>query len=181
MPVELGEIHDGKRDGAHRYQLSSHATYDFFTGKTPEQTQVIAGVIGQTILCFFFDQEGNILRKQSFALPNAVNRELMSKYPDVEYPELESLMQNLKIEECPILVRRFYDSEYDVGINDLPSFCLDYLRDATAFLSPTNEAARKNEALELDELIQRWSRDGTFVFNWTNDFYVNRLGEVVSS
>jgi hypothetical protein len=90
-------------------------------------------------------------------------------------------MEEERIQECDINVYRFFDGENNVGIKDLPDGYVDYLEHEASYLAGESVETRKREKAWIESEIEQWKLRGDYVFYWINDYYVNKLGEVVSS
>jgi hypothetical protein len=170
-----------RRNADYIYHLNSHAHYDFFTGETVDGGQVIFGAKEGNILRLIFDRAGRYKETVRIKLPSKVDVDLRQRFPEDEYPELAEIMEDEQIIERDISMYRFFDRENNVGITDLPDTYVDYLGNEGDYLAGESEEIRKREKDWIESEIERWKKRGDYVFWWDNDYYVNELGEVVSS
>jgi hypothetical protein len=168
------------RDANHLYHLKTHEPYGFCTGKCGDE-QLIIGVLGRDLLRLTFDCDGDYKRTKKTKLPSKIDKNLRQRFPDKEDPELAALLEDEQIEDCDIDVRRFFDAENDVGIKDLPGTYAQYLDGEARYLAGETEETREQEKAWIESEIEQWKLRGDYVFYWINDFFVNKLGEVVSS
>jgi len=142
---------------------------------------VILGTMIRNILLIVFGSDGRYNKTVTIKLPSRIDPDLRLRYPDYEDPELAKLMEDEQIAERAIGVRRFFDYDNHVGIRDLPESFVDYLENEDSFLAGESEEIRKEEIDWIESAIERWKNTGDYVFWWDKDYYVNILGEVVSS
>jgi len=169
------------RHANYTYHLKSHVSYDFYTGETPDGCQVIIGAKKAKTLRLIFDRDGRYKETVKTTLPSKIDVDLHHHFPDNEYPELAAIMEREQITERDISVYRFFDCDNNVGIRDLPDTYVDYLDDEDNYLAGESEETRKRETDWIKLQIEQWKSRDDYVFWWDNDFYVNKLGEVVSS
>lgn len=87
--------------------------------------------------------------------------------------ELRRWERELKAHDATISIKRFFIPERQIGIQDLPEHYLEFLANRDTY----DEERRR----ELQSDVDNWLRDGDFVLYWTEDYYLDRTGEVVSS
>ncbi len=169
------------RDTAYIYRLTSHPAYNFITGTDAEGRQAIIGALGERLVCFIFSPDGDLCQRITESLPSRIDKQLLQDFPGEDYPDVQALLRKLGVVESQIRIHRFLDPETGVGIKDLPGFCAEFLQNPSSYLNGIEQTQRQIESQETKDMIGKWKNDGTYVFWWDNDYYVDASGEIVSS
>jgi len=154
--------------------------YDYYTGNTRENMQVLVVVWYPLFVCVFFNREGELIEVQeqpmsetarnvfiedgsSDALKGAVKQEILLWQRTVGF------------QKSAIHVKRFFLAKYHIGILDFPNFYLKVLKDPLVY--------SEDDRILAQEMIQHWRSEGLYEL-WLNDevnLWVNRLGVAQSS
>jgi hypothetical protein len=164
----------------HLYQLWGDPGRYFWTGITANGSQAFIFVWLPNFVTVLFDQGGNLLsvEKRTFS-PDTIaktNKCGLHETRDEEVgQEMEAWFNELQFDECLIAVKRFFLTEYHVGIVDFPRCFQEVLLSPSAF--------SVDEQIVAQAEHQRWFREGVFVL-WLNegfDLWIAATGEIESS
>jgi hypothetical protein len=78
----------------------------------------------------------------------------------------------MSFQPATIRVRKFFSDEHYIGIEDYPSHFHEILSD------PDSD---EEEKADVRESMVLWDKDGQFVLQWGNDYWLDGSGHVVSS
>ena len=141
----------------YRFQPDLH--YLFHTGITHDSEQVIVSYYNEkSMVAVFFDLAGEHTRLET--------------RPFDEDDDLIQWTEELGIQLQLIEVKKFFLSDYRIGIEDYPDE-----RDVTDNPSVFSEE-------ELGEILEHsadFKEMGNYVFWWNRDFWVNRDGEITDT
>lgn len=145
----------------------------FFAGVTPNGEQVLMGCFCPNLVVFRFDPEGNLLRSEQRPIPffQGVTPPY-DIYDERIQPMIDAWKAEMRFRPATIRVRKFWSDEHCIGIEDYPSHFHEILAD------PDEDEEEKADVRESMEL---WDKDGQFVLQWGNDYWLDRTGRVVSS
>jgi hypothetical protein len=156
-----------------RYAIKPDQGTFFHTGVTPENEQVLLGLFCPNLVAFRFDLEGNLLRTEQRPVPFFQGVTPPYRIYDERIPPLiEAWKKDMGFCPAAIKVKKFFSEEHSIGIEDYPSHFHEILAD------PDADEAEKADVRDSMEL---WDRDGQFVLQWGEDFWLDESGEVVSS
>jgi hypothetical protein len=140
--------------------------------------QVLFGNTVHDIVAHWFDREGLFLGLERF--PMAVAPPTFSgttiyrtgrEYHRQVDTEVAAVKQRLGFMPANICVQAF-DSE-EAGILDLPAEYEEYLK------SPESYSTEDRDFFQ--EAIEKWRREGNFVFSWYEEIWVSATGEVIAT
>src|SRR5205814_740764 len=138
-----------------------------------DKQQVLLGLACPNLLAFRFDQEGNLLWTEQRPVP--FFQGVTPPY-EIYDPRIPPLMEAWKVEmrfhPAKIKVKKFFSEQFFVGIEDYPSHFQEILNDP---------AAGDSEKADVLDSMKLWDKDGQFVLQWGNDYWLDKAGEVVSS
>jgi hypothetical protein len=156
-----------------RYAIQSHDGYFFYAGVTPNHEQVLMGLFCPNLVAFHFDLDGNLLRMNQRPVFFFQDETPPYHIYDERIPPLiEAWKTEIGLRFTTIRVKKFFSQEPYIGIEDYPDHFDEILSDADA---DDAEKADVRESMEL------WDKDGQFVLQWGNDYWLNASGRVVSS
>jgi hypothetical protein len=145
----------------------------FFAGVTPGGAQVLMGLFCPNLVAFRFDREGNLLGSEQQPVPFFQGvAPPYDIYDQRIQPMIEGWKQEMGFRPATIRVRKFWSAEHYIGIEDYPSHFHEILSDPSA---------DEEEKADVRESMERWDKDGQFVLQWGNDYWLDRAGRVVSS
>jgi hypothetical protein len=160
-------------DAVRRYSLTSHEEYGFFAGLTADNKQVLMGVFCPDLIAFIFDPEGNLLKVEHRPVSFFLGVTPPYKIYDERLPALIRAWQDeMRFQPSTIKVKRFFSDELCIGIQDYPDHFEEILND---------REEDEDEKKEIHDSMRIWDEEGQFVLQWGNDYWLNDLGEVVSS
>lgn len=155
-----------------RYAIRPNDAYGFHTGFTPNNEQVLMGLSCPKLVAFHFDLEGKLLRSSCRPVPFFQGVTPPYRIYDVRLPPLiEAWQKDMGLRLATIKVKKFFSHEYYIGIEDYPSHFQDVLSD------PSSD----DEKADVLESMETWGKDGQFVLQWGNDYWLDESGGVVSS
>jgi hypothetical protein len=165
-----------ERDNDYRYTLNPQER-SFETG-TAEGSQVLLGLWFPYLVAVFFDSNGDLVSNEQRQLSSDAEALGRCSFHSKEFRHHVMLERALWENELhfvsgPISVKKFSLPYYELAIEDYPSFIREVLAD------PTNHSVE--DAKGAQDLLGIWEEVGQFVFYWTNDYWMNRDGEVVAS
>ena len=156
-----------------RYAIKSHETYFFYAGVTPDKQQVLMGLACPNLVAFRFDKEGNLLRTEQRPVPFFQGVKPPYDIYDERIPPLmEAWKMDMRFRPAKIKVKKFFSEEHYIGIEDYPSHFHEILIDPA--VDDDDKADGRNS-------MKLWDKDGQFVLQWGNDYWLDESGEVVSS
>lgn len=174
------------------YRIRTNAYYSFFCGVDRDGTQTLMAANGRDgLILYRFDDRGELIGTQTRRRPAervAVSMTCEFHRLPVEVPEeFVRWQEEIGFEHRAIAVRRFFDEERRIGIEERPAHCREFLADPRRYITWLWEGEEFTDG-ELDEEIrqwhaeiERWDQEGMFVFRCGNDYYCNRDGAVTSS
>jgi len=140
--------------------------------------QVLLGNTVHEIVAHWFDMEGVFLGLERFRMavdpptfPGTTIYKTGSEYQRQVDAEMAAVKQQLGFVPADIHVCGF-DSE-EAAILDLPGEYEEYLE------SPESYNPEDREFFE--EAIQKWKREGNFVFSWYEEIWVSAAGKVIAT
>ncbi len=141
----------------------------FDAGKLPGGRQALVGVQLPNLMVLLFSAEGDFLAAHTIPIASSDRSSIGDRAQQVvlEWEEASGF------QPVTIRVKPFFLDELWIGIRDLPEHYQDVIDNPDDF-----EPYRKDELLED---IREWNRSGSFVFYWTEDYYMSIDGEVESS
>jgi hypothetical protein len=162
-----------KRSRERRYAIQLHDCYGLYTGLTPNDEQVLMGLFCPDLVAFHFDREGNLLRIDQRPVPFFQGVTPPYNIYDKRIPRLiKAWQKEMGLRPATIQVRKFFSHELYIGIEDYPSDFEEILSDP---------AADEEEKADVRRDMKSWDKDGQFVLQWGNDYWLDESGEVVSS
>lgn len=167
------------------YLLRSHDEYGFYTGRTPDGQQVIAGWDWNAFLTLYFSPQGALLQvtTQAFdaqgeltdSLVTAAPLELSREARATLQAHFERWLSGIMIAQEPVRVQKFSVDGRFMSIEDMPAEWQEFLDDPST-------AINEEDANEMAEQIEDWRSGNHFVFWWNNDYWVDGdTGEVTDS
>jgi hypothetical protein len=155
-----------------RYAIRPDEGY-FSAGVTADGQQVLMGLFCPNLVAFRFDRDGNLLSSEQRPVP--FFRDVTPPYDIYDrriQPVIAAWKEEMGFRPATIRVRKFWSAEHYIGIEDYPSHFHEILSDPEA---DEDEKADVRESMEL------WDKDGQFVLQWGNDYWLDGAGRVVSS
>jgi hypothetical protein len=147
------------------YVLQPDTHYGIYVGYINEKFQAIVSHYDDLLIAVLFDVDGNLVEVREKSLA------------DVQLADHERALTNwvdeLNLIIRPISIKKFFLSNYKIGIKDL-SVGDEY------FLSHQTEFS-KTEQADHHEWIKDWQDSGEFVFWWNNDFWCDQEGDIIAS
>jgi hypothetical protein len=156
-----------------RYPIKSDETYFLFAGTTSDKQQVLMGLACPNLVAFRFDLEGTLLTTEQ--RPVSFFQGVTPPYDiyDERIPPLiETWKKEMRLRAAKIKVKKFFSQEHYIGIEDYPSHFQEIL---------TAPDADDGEKADIRESMTLWDKDGQFVLQWGNDYWLDKSGEIVSS
>lgn len=151
------------------YRIVGSDDYGFYACKRPDGEQLLFGIQLPEVVVLHFDERG-VLRYVDA-------RPVRTATSDPYAPELENELEEVKRElgwsPSAIDVAEFYLPDRWIGVRQLPDHYQEVID------HPERFTADRRDVLEND--IRQWLDRGDFVLYWTEDYYLDRDGEVVSS
>ena len=145
----------------------------FSAGITADCEQVLMGLFCPNLIAFRFDREGNLLGSEQRSVP--FFRDVTPPY-DMFDERIQPMIATWKAEmgfrPATIRVRKFFSDEHFIGIEDYPSHFHEVVSDP---------GADEEEKADIRGSIELWDKDGQFVLQWGNDYWLDGSGRVVSS
>lgn len=167
------------RDEDYLYPIEGHPEYWFYTGRT-EDKQALLGLIGNDLIVFQFDSEGNRLGDQEtlFSVNDFVKKMEGKELQEVQLQsEIERQIRLFRtrtgFEDTGIQVKRFRLREINVGIEDMPDDVQECLLNPSAF--------SEQDRVDLTDTLEGWKDENLFVFWWGQSFTMDAEGLVTSS
>ncbi len=155
-----------------RYPIRSHDGYFFYTGRTPDNGQVLMGLLCPDLVAFHFDLDGKLLRSGRRPVPFFQGVTAYDIYDERIPPLIEAWQKEMRLRPATIKVKKFFSEEHGIGVEDYPSHFHEILSDPDA---------DEEEKADVRESMESWDEDGQFVLLWGNDYWLDESGEVVSS
>ena len=161
------------KDHERLYAIQPHDYYFFHTGVTPAEEQLLMGLYCPNLIAFRFDVEGNLLGTEQRQVPFFQGVTPPYNIYDNRIPPLMETWKNeMRFREATIKVKKFFSREPYIFIEDYPSHFLEILSDPNA---------DEEEKADIRDSMKLWDKDGQFVLQWGNDFWLDETGEVVST
>ena len=156
-----------------RYAIQTHDSYGFYTGLTPNDEQVLMGLFCPDLVAFYFDREGNLLRTDRRPVPFFQGVTPPYNIYDKRIPPLiKAWQKEIGFRSATIQVKKFFSHKPYIGIEDYPAHFQEILSDPDA---------DEEEKADVRDSMVSWDKDGQFVLQWGNDYWLDESGEVVSS
>ena len=146
----------------HCFLIRNDPQYGILAGRSRDAQWLISDEQDGTLV-IKFNAPGNLI--DTFLLDG--------KLPNERRDERDHWKDKIGLTEATISVRRFSLARYGIGITALPSG-MQQAVDAPGDLD-------EEELKMILEDAAGWLKDGQFVLNWGNDYYLSKDGEVVSS
>jgi hypothetical protein len=160
-------------------QLFPIQPYDFETGTCADGRQVVMGLLCPHLVAYFFDPQGNLLRREQRLWNKPAPRFGTDGPFKIHDEEFRSALERQEREwqaelgftPGTIWVKQFLDGT-PVGIELLPDHYQD-LENA--------DWLDEEEKQELMESRAEWLERGSFVWWWAKDYYMSKDGKVEST
>lgn len=166
-----------------RYTLQSNSIYGWFTGGTADGLRVLMGIDWNAMICMRFDAAGNYVgcEERYFGHDGEPTNAPVTKSPfhlaSVAGERVEERFDDWKRDmlnwEGPIETEEFHHPTRFIGVEPFPDWYQQMLENPSAY-SPQQRA-------QLESSIDRWRKDGDFVFWWNENYLCNADGTVHSS
>lgn len=162
------------------YSIEGYPHHGYWTGTTPARTQVLVVVLSPKIIAIFFDEKGNLVGVQE----RAISSEMLAMAHRIGFhealrtqgdQEISDWLDSLGAHESVVKVKRFFLTDYHIGIDDFPRVFQEVLQLPSAY-SEDEKRVAESERL-------RWQKDGLFEL-WLNDatnLWITSTGQVESS
>lgn len=160
----MGLARDGRfaYGPGHRFAVRSDPHHGIMAGRS-EDAQWLLSDQQRGILAIRFDQSGNLVDSLLFG----------GNQPNPRRERLERWKAEVGFTDGPIHIREFSVEPYGIGIAALPSGMQE------AVDAPETFDEEELEMVLEDALA--WIKDGQFVLNWGDQYYMDKDGNVVSS
>lgn len=168
------------REPNYLYSIEGYPHHGYWTGTTADHLQALVVVLSPTIVAIFFDGEGNLVGVQE----RAISQETLAMAHRIGFheamrtqgdQEISAWLDSLGVHESVIKVKRFFLTDYHVGIVDFPQVFQEVLQHPSAFSEDEQRVAESERV--------RWSNEGLFEL-WLNDatnLWITSTGQVESS
>lgn len=148
----------------------------FWTGEKGDE-QLLMGLQFPFITVLSFTPEGEFVTYTRQELPEWIKQTadwrislpIQAEIGDI----IEELKDKLGYSERPIQVKPFFIPELGVGICRFPNEYLEVLDNPEKWPQDHYDFVRAD--------VERWRRDGHFVFQWNKDYWMDASGTVISS
>jgi hypothetical protein len=165
------------RPNHHQYKLDPKGRC-FRTGLTVDGKQVLIGIWFPYLVAVFFDQNGNLLdaqeRRLSADAQKLAEQGFFTERPQKQFEqELQLFMNEINCRSSHIVVKKFAIPRHSLRIEDYPRSFQEVVSDPGRHSQEDVNDAR--------ESLHGWWEEGLFVFEWGNEYWVNRDGEFVAS
>jgi hypothetical protein len=123
------------------------------------------------VLAVFFDGFGELreVQKRSLCLEQSPSDWYDPEFQAELARTLHSWQEEVGFEEEPITVKSFFLKDYRIGIQKLPVDCQAFMDNPSSYSQEDQEEFRRD--------IERWMKEGNFVFWWSENYHLNRDGE----
>lgn len=155
----------------HLQGYGSPSEASFYCGTIADGRQIIMGWYYEHVVTYFFTPEGEFAggTRKSWEPPSRKKGEADWQYDRRCEPVVDKLIKDWQAELGftwgTIRIKRFFDPEYDIGIEDAPGHL--------QVLDREEDEIRRNE---LKEMLSGWLEDGEYVFWWGKDYYTGADG-----
>ena len=141
------------RSQSYRYSLQSHPTYYFYVGRS-DTIQALWGLIGGDIYIFWFADSGELMRVEKFDINTLYSFSEKGNYQQRLELATNHFRQKFSLKDCSILVKRFWNREIKVGIEDVTDGLKEFLVDETSF--------DDDEIDDYKDLLEDWKTERMF-------------------
>jgi hypothetical protein len=133
----------------------------------------LMGLHCPNLIALRFDTEGNFLGTEQRPIPFFQSIAPPYNIYDKRIPPLiKAWKKELHFRKTMITVKKFLSEKYGIFIDDYPSYFHEVLDDS-------NES--DEEKAEIRDLMKSWNKDGQFVLQWGNDYWLSKTGKVIAS
>jgi hypothetical protein len=155
------------------YPIRSHEDYGFYAGVTPDNRQVLMGLLCPNIVVFLFNATGSLVetKQRRVHFFEGVTPPF-DIYDGRIPPMIDAWQTEMRLQPGIIKVKKFFSLDLSVVIEDYPSHF-------EAILSDPQEG--EDAKIDIRDSIKSWDKEKQFVLIWGNDYWLNNSGEVVSS
>lgn len=191
-PAEIQELYRQATDPGRLYPVRSHKWYGFYAGQLPQgrQALVTGGNRRHELAVHLFDRDGNFLgverRELNFdCFGDSGEDDDEEQEEDEDSPDggeggmAQTLRAYLAAEfgfrPGLIRIKRVDHPDAEFSIDPLPTHYEEFLED------PHNRLFTDEDRHAYPYSMREWLRQGEFIFNYNNDYYVDQNGEVTSS
>lgn len=152
-----------------RYTISPAPDRPFRVGRAPDGKQYILGPMYSEVVAYVFDPDGRTIscERRTWRQPEMSKNDIgvywlyeRGTRSDVE-EKIVAWKRELGLMEVAIVVDGFFDTEYNVGIEDIPQCLEAVVEGETAF--ETREREREKIG---------WIQSGKFIFWWELDYWL---------
>jgi hypothetical protein len=149
----------------------------FYAGLLPSGRQALVGrSVHGYILVALFGPDGELIEVVRRDLPSPPAEPGPGRIREVDEDRFEEYLgREFGFTPGLIRVKEFRLPAEMFGVYPLPDYFREFLTD------PSSPAYDEEDRQALPEVIERWVKDGQFVLEWGNDFWLNSQGEVVAS
>jgi hypothetical protein len=107
------------QDAERRYPIKSHEAYFFFSGRTPDNRQVLMGLFCPNLIAFFFDSEGKLLNVEQRPVGFFQGVTPPYKIYDERIQALiDDWQAEIRFQPATIKVKKFFSQQPYIGIED---------------------------------------------------------------
>lgn len=160
------------RANPRRYPISPALARPFHVGVAPDGRQFIVGAMVSEMVAYAFDPDGRLVSREQRAWrePEPIPDDIGTYWLFARgvRGEIERRTSDWKRElgfaEAPIMVRKFFDTVFNVGIEDVPKYL-------APTVSESDFGAREREAERI-----AWIQSKRFIFWWELDYWMTRRG-----
>lgn len=154
-----------------RYMISPAPDGEFHVGRARDGRQFVLGAMFSEMVAYVFDADGRLVSRErrTWREPEE-NQDSMEIYWLFEprtrrkvEEKAAAWRRELGFVEAPIVVDAFFDADFNVGIEDMPS-CLEVA------ISDESELERRERDMER----VNWIQSEMFVFWWELDYWMVR-------
>jgi hypothetical protein len=167
------------RNDNYLYTIKEDPTY-YYTGWMAQKLQTLVVIYHPSLITIFFDEKGYLVEAAVKPLPESTKgliaqRGFTDAFLKGADQEILASLRESGFREGPINVKRFFLSQYHIGIKDFPETFSDILTSPSLF-SASDLSFAKEEA-------DRWLDEGLYEL-WLNPEsyrWINRDGDVEAS
>ena len=155
----------------HLQGYGSEMRADFYCGTIADGRQILMGGYGEYVIAYYFTPEGEFAggRRRKWEEPTRQKSEADWQYYRRCEPVVDKLIKDWQAELGftwgTIRIKRFFDPEYEIGIEDVPGY-----------LQVLDQEEDEEERRELEEILTNWVAAGEYVFWWGKDYYTGADG-----
>lgn len=156
------------------YKIQHEPCY-FYAGIIANGNQILAGVQMPNLVMVLFDADGCYREVIDKPIPDEflLQRNGIYLVPDAVDDLVENWCNDLGYLAGTISIQAFYLADRWIGIKEFPRHFQEILD------SPEEYDQEFRDSIEAD--MKLWKESGDFVFQWDEEYYMNREGEVESS